>query len=144
MKPLPEDYAVAAYEEAQGRLRLLRNALRHTASTAQKQLINDLGQQICRAFWQARLGQRIGPGEVAATPFCRELQLGPQQREHLDEVCRGMLAAERSMLHRSNGAPPWNMLIYGRDKRPRGMKRSQYEIGFVMRLYQMLQELSAV
>jgi hypothetical protein len=144
MIPSPPDYAVASFSEALSRLRQLRRSLHRAATDGQKQLMDELGQHVCLAFWQARLGQRITPGAVARTPFCRELTLGPLQSRHLDEMCRGMLAAERSLLECGNGAPPWNALIYGRDKLPRGMKRSQFEAGFVMRLYQMLHELAVL
>ena len=144
MTNCPYDSAVKHHDQAMDILKQLLGTLRRKATPAQLELINLLRHHMRLSFWQARLGQKIGPGTVAATPFCRELLLGPNQRKYLDELCRGMLAAERSLSERSHGSAPWNMLVYGRDQLPQGLGRKQFEIGFVMRLYQMLQELAAL
>jgi hypothetical protein len=144
MSDCPYDLALKQYELARESLRQLRHTLRRKLTADQQQLFSDLRNQMRLAFWQARLEQKLTPATVAATPFCRELRLGPNQSKHADELFTGMLAAERSLSEHPYGAAPWNLLIWGRAYQPDGLPRNQFEIGYVMRLYQLLQELAAL
>ena len=141
MEPV-DDAAHAQYELAMGSLDRLFGTLPHPVTLPLVELFDELREQVRQAYWQARLGQRITRASIAATAYCRELTLGPNQRKYVDELRQGMLAAERSLTDRESG-PPWNVLIYGRNQIPEGLPRNSYECGFIMRLYQLIQELTA-
>lgn len=121
--------------------------LRRQLSASQQQdelrrLLDDVQENVEQAVWQASLRQRVTPGSVSATPYCRALPLGPHHSKHFEERRHGMLAADRSLLS-TGGAAPWDALLYGRYQIKDGLARQSYECGFVMRLYQLLQEANA-
>lgn len=138
-----DDPSLAIYEQTQKTLNTLGRLIHLRATEVELDLIRQLRHQVHDTYWQARLDQRIAHGSVAATPFCRRIFLGVNQQEHLEEVNRGMLAAEQSM-SQSGGSPPWNRLIFGRSQFTRGQARNSFECGFILRLFQMIHELSAL
>ncbi|MFV3415901.1 LasR-specific antiactivator QslA [Pseudomonas nitroreducens] len=141
MNPI-KDLAHEQYELALHSLHQLIEMQPHPMPLALTERIDQLREHLQQAYWQARLGQRITRTSIAATPYCRELILGPHQRKNIEELRLGMLAAERSLTDSESG-PPWNVLIYGRNQVAEGLPRKAYECGFIMRLYQLIQEFTA-
>ncbi|QRY81237.1 hypothetical protein JVX91_09085 [Pseudomonas sp. PDNC002] len=130
------------YELAMHNLESLREHLLCGELAPALDLLAQLSEQVQQAYWQASLHQRITRESVGATPYCREIALGPHQQMHVDELRLGMLAAERS-LNGAEGPAPWNGLIHGRNRVKSGLARYSYECGFVLRLFQLIQEFAA-
>jgi hypothetical protein len=102
-------------------------------------LLDQLRETVEETFWLCRLGLRITPAAIAATPYCRSIRLTPAQAQHIDLLKLGMLEAELS-LKPGGLSSPWNALITSRERVRGGNPRKCFEAGFVMHLFLLLQE----
>ncbi|MFV3308715.1 hypothetical protein ACNFBT_25910 [Pseudomonas sp. NY15181] len=132
------DAAQQHYEAALAGLAQVRQCL----PASELALLEEVRGHVEQAFWQSRLRQRVTRASVAATPYCRAIPLAPMQRNHVEALRQGMLAAERSFAEGGDVAP-WNALLYGRYQRGKGHQRESFECGFVMRMFQLLHEACA-
>lgn len=96
-------------------------------------------QHVEQSFWMSRLGQDVSGGSIAALPGCREIPLSGIHRRHIVEVRQGMLAAD-NCLASSSTLFPWNALLIDRASIAAGQPRLCFESGFLMRLFQLLEQ----
>lgn len=105
-------------------------------------LLHGLRKHCEQAFWLARLEPRVTLHEIAATPYCRNIPLTPTQAQNRDFLQRGMHEAERSLAPAWRAAP-WNALFAARRGINPIQARNSFEAGFLIRLYQRLQQACA-
>lgn len=137
-----QEEAQQHYDTAAQLLEQMGKVLLHRGDDKLLTLLYQLRRHTQQAFWQARLGQRITPQEIAATTYSRNIPLTPHQSRYLEELQRGMCEAERSLAPAGRAAP-WNALFSTRKDIAPGQPRNSFEAGFLIRLFQMLQEASA-
>jgi len=137
-----DDAAQQHYEAALAGLTQIRQCLLKGTLPAHLALLENVRGHVEQAFWQARLRQQVTRASVAATPYCRTIPLASAQRKHVESLRQGMWAAERSFI-RGGEVAPWNALLYGRYKLKTGRQRESFECGFVIRMFQLLQEAKA-
>lgn len=130
------------YDSAVELLEQMNKVLLYRGDDTLLTLLQDLRRHTQQAFWQAQLGQCITQREIAATSYCRKIPLTPQQACHLDELQRGMYEAEQSLTPAGRSAP-WNALFAARQRIMPGRPRNSFEAGFLIRLFQLLQQACA-
>ncbi|WP_251701959.1 LasR-specific antiactivator QslA [Metapseudomonas boanensis] len=79
---------------------------------------------------------------IPATAHCRELPLNLWQARHVDDLQRGMSAAETCLKQAKSS--PWASFMYLRDRVPAGRPRNAFEAGFLIRMYQRMQRLEGL
>lgn len=137
-----QEEAQQHYDSAVQLLEQIGTVLLHRGDDKLLTLLYQLRRHTQQAFWQARLVQRITPQEIAATSYARNIPLTPPQSRYLEELKRGMCEAERSLAPAGRAAP-WNALLNARKSITPGQPRNSFEAGYLIRLFQMLQEASA-
>lgn len=79
---------------------------------------------------------------IPATAHCRELPLNLWQVRHVDDLQRGMSAADACLEQAKSS--PWASFMYLRDRVPAGRPRNAFESGFLIRMYQRIQRLEGL
>lgn len=97
----------------------------------------DLFEQAHRRLFKVKSLKWIG---LAETPGCRSIPLNPIQQSHFEELQQGIEAAEKGLTKEDKGSP-WGSFIHHRNRIPPGRARMTFEIGYLMRMYQLFREV---
>ncbi|MFR0687934.1 hypothetical protein ACLUTX_00920 [Enterobacterales bacterium AE_CKDN230030158-1A_HGKHYDSX7] len=131
--------AINHYTSAMQAIESLRSQLQQRGEPLLLELLGKAQVEFEQGFWLAHLRVLSDAREVCATDYCRRIPLTQTQSGHLNLLRRGMLEAQQCMVP-DRLAAPWNAMFAVRQQFKVGVPRSTFEAGFLIRLYQLLQE----
>jgi len=135
----PINPALVHYGNAMQALDELRERLLTRPDAPSRALLDTVRTNIEQGFWLAHLQVLTNVREIPATPYCRRIPLTPIQGRHLELLREGMLEAQHSLAP-DELAAPWNALFSARQRFTHGAQRQCFETGFLIRLFQLLQD----